>query len=56
MESAGKVIPSGLLDCAAADINGAAVLFGKNFDTNPGSDAREACKATRNLVLTECLP
>jgi hypothetical protein len=56
MGSAGKVTPSGLLDCAAADIIRAAVLFGKNFDTNTGSDAREECKATWNLVLAECLP
>jgi hypothetical protein len=58
MGSAGKVILSGLLDCAAAGIlvYWAAVLFGKNFDSNTGSDAREACKATWNLVLTECLP
>ena len=46
MGSAGKVTPRGLLDCAAADINCAAVLFGKNFDANTGSDAREECKAT----------
>lgn len=56
MGNAGKVIPSGLLDCAAAAIYCAALLFGNYCDNNNGSDAREACKATWNLVLTECLP
>jgi hypothetical protein len=56
MGSVRKVILSGLLDCAAADIICAPGLLGKNFYTNTGSDAREACKATLNLVLTESLP
>jgi hypothetical protein len=45
----GKMIRSGLIDCAAADINSAVTLFGKNSDTNTGSEAREGRNATRNL-------
>jgi hypothetical protein len=41
MVSARKAIRIGLLEWAAAVINWAAVLFGKNFDTYTGSDARE---------------
>jgi hypothetical protein len=47
--SAGKAIRGGLLDCAVADIKTAVILFGKNFDTNTASDAREACNATSNF-------